>query len=63
MPIDKLNNYLNSTNSIFIQNDFDVGSVSDAHKLKKLVSGLLNMYNSRIRINGVITHLIDYEAL
>ena len=63
MPKDRLNNYLNSTNSIFIQNDFDVGSVCDAHKLKKLVSELPNVHNSRIRINGVITHLIDYKAL
>ena len=63
MPKDRLNNYLNSTNSIFIQNDFDVGSVSDAHKLKKLVSELPNVHNSRIRINGVITHLINYEVL
>ena len=63
MPIDKLNNYLNSTNSIFIQNDFNVASVSDAHKLKKFVSELPNVHNSRIRVNGVITHLIDYEAL
>lgn len=63
MPKDRLNNYLNSTNSIFIQNDFDVGSVSDAHKLKKMVSELPNVQNSRIRVNGVITHLIDYEAL
>ena len=63
MPKDRLNNYLNSTNSIFIQNDFNVGSVSDAYKLKKLVSELPNVHNSRIRINGVITHLIDYEAL
>ena len=63
MPKDRLNNYLNSTNSIFIQKDFDVGSVSDAHKLKKLVSELPNVHNSRIRINGVITHLINYEAL
>ena len=63
MPKDRLNNYLNSTNSIFIQNDFDVGSVFDAHKLKKLVSELPNVHNSRIRVNGVITHLIDYEAL
>ena len=63
MPKDRLNNYLNSTNSIFIQNDFDFGSISDAHKLKKLVSELPNVHNSRIRVNGVITHLINYEAL
>ena len=63
MSKDRLNNYLNSTNSIFIQNDFDVGSVSDAHKLKKLVSELPNVHNSCIRVNGVIPHLIDYEAL
>ena len=63
MSKDRLNHYLNLTNSILTPNNFDVGSVSDAHKLKKLVSELPNVHNSRIRINGVITHLIDYEAL